>query len=67
MNTEAKADRRAFIRTAEQAGGYVWVISLIDFDARDVKRSIVSDEVFATQRAAQDAGNARLKALTEDH
>jgi hypothetical protein len=31
-----------------------------------VKRSLVSDESYATRAAAQDAGDAHLKALAED-
>jgi hypothetical protein len=66
MKTEHSGDVRAFIQTAEQAGSYVWVITLVDFDARQVKRSLVSDENYTTRAAAHDAGDARLKALTAD-
>jgi hypothetical protein len=66
MKTEHNGDVRASVQTAEQAGGYVWVITLIDFAARQVKRSLVSDENYATRAAAQDAGDARLKALAGD-
>jgi hypothetical protein len=44
----------------------VWVIALIDFGAREVKRTLVSDEKYSTRAAAKDAGDARLKAITED-
>lgn len=37
--------------------------ALVDFIAREVRRSLVSDETFATQSAAKDAGEARLEAL----
>ena len=68
MNTKANdgEDVRAFVQTAEQAGAYVWVITLVDFEAKKVKRSMVSDETFAMRAAAQDAGEACLKALAED-
>ncbi|WP_321965327.1 hypothetical protein [Paraburkholderia sp. J7] len=55
MNTKDKGNVRAFVQTAEQIGGWVWVISL------------VAEEPYATPRAAQDAGNARLEALAHDH
>jgi hypothetical protein len=67
MKAEDKGDVRAFVQTAEQAGGYVWVVTLVDFGVREVKRSLVSDETYATRAAAKDAGDARLKALEEDH
>ena len=57
---------RAFVQTAEQSGAYVWVITLVDFGAQKVKRSLVSDETYAMRAAAQDAGDAYLKALAED-
>jgi len=44
----------------------VWVIALVDFGAREVKRTIVSDETYKNRAAAKDAGEARLKALEED-
>ena len=66
MKTEQSGEVRAFVQTAEQAGGYVWVITLVDFAARQVKRSLVSDENYATQAAAQDAGDARLKGMAAD-
>jgi hypothetical protein len=65
-NTEHGDDVRAFVQTAEQASGYVWVITLVDFTTRQVKRSLVSDENYVTRAAAQDAGDARLKALAGD-
>ncbi|MEM5368622.1 hypothetical protein V4C53_21645 [Paraburkholderia azotifigens] len=66
MKADEKADVRAFVQTAEQAGDYVWVIALVDFGAREVKRTIVSDETYNNRAAAKDAGEARLKALEED-
>lgn len=63
---DEKAELRAFVQTAEQAGDYIWVIALIDFGARELKRTIVSDEKYKFRAAAQDAGEARLKALQED-
>jgi hypothetical protein len=59
-------DVRAFVQTAEQSGSYVWVITLVDFGAKKVKRSLVSDETYAMRAAAQDAGDAYLKGLAED-
>lgn len=66
MNAEHQADMQAFVLTAEQSGGFVWVIALVDFDAREVRRALVSDESYATAAAAKDAGVARLSALTAD-
>jgi hypothetical protein len=68
MNAKANdsGDVRAFVQTAEQAGAYIWVITLVDFGAKKVKRTMVSDDTFAMRAAAQDAGEAHLKALTED-
>jgi hypothetical protein len=57
---------RAFVQTAERAGGFVWVITLVDFDAKNVRRSLVSDESFSTAAAAKDAGEARLAGMSED-
>ena len=59
-------DVRAFVQTAEQAGAYVWIITLVDFGAQKIKRSLVSDDTFAMRAAAQDAGDAYLKALEAD-
>ena len=66
MKSSDQGDVRAFVQTAEQAGEYVWVITLVDFGAREVKRSLVSDETYSMRAAAQDAGDARLKALAAD-
>lgn len=66
MNANDKGDVRAFVQTAEQTGGWVWVISLVDFDSRDLRRSFVSEQAYTTQRAAKDAGYARLNALAHD-
>ncbi|TKC92339.1 hypothetical protein FAZ69_01250 [Trinickia terrae] len=66
MNVATQADVKAFVQTAEQAGGFVWVISLVDFAAREVKRALVSDESYSTPAAARDAGVARLAALAAD-
>jgi hypothetical protein len=57
---------KAFVQTAEQTGGFVWVITLVDFAAREVRRSLVSEQVWETRAAAQDAGDARLAALAAD-
>ncbi len=62
----SQRDLRAFVQTAEHQGGFLWVISLVDFAAREIKRSIVSDDVYSTRAAAQDAGDARLKAISAD-
>jgi hypothetical protein len=66
MNGDNGGNVRAFVQIAEQAGAYVWVITLVDFTAQSVKRSFVSDETYTTRAAAQDAGDAHLKALAED-
>jgi hypothetical protein len=66
MKAETKGDVRAVVQTAEQAGAYVWVITLVDFGVGEVKRSLVSDESYVTADAARDAGEARLKALAAD-
>lgn len=67
MNAETSSNVRAFVQTAEQAGSYVWVITLVDFDAQKVKRSLVSEEKYATAAAAKDAGEARLAGMRDDH
>jgi hypothetical protein len=56
----------AFVQTAERAGGFVWVITLVDFDAKSVRRSWVSDDSFSTAAAARDAGEARLAGMSAD-
>jgi hypothetical protein len=66
MKADDKGQVRAFVQTAEQDGEYVWVITLVDFGAQNVKRALVSDERYATRAAAKDAGDAHLKALEED-
>jgi hypothetical protein len=66
MNTEHNGNTRAFVQTAEQADGYVWVITLVDFAAQQVKRSLVSEERYTNRAAAQDAGQARLKGMASD-
>ncbi|MEI5996575.1 hypothetical protein H3V53_04960 [Paraburkholderia bengalensis] len=66
MKAGEKGDVHAFVQTAEQAGDYVWIIALVDFAGREVKRAIVSDEKYSTRAAAKDAGDARLKALEQD-
>ncbi|WP_277187700.1 hypothetical protein [Caballeronia sp. BR00000012568055] len=58
--------RQAFVQTAEQAGGFVWVIALVDFETRELKRALVSEENFATADAARDAGTDRLKGMSND-
>jgi hypothetical protein len=66
MNAHANGDVKAFVHTAEQTGGWVWVITLVDFNAREVRRALVSEDTYTTQRAAKDAGDARLAALAHD-
>lgn len=66
MNADSKGNVQAFVQTAEQTGAYVWVITLVDFDNREIKRSLVSDATYETRAAAKDAGDAHLKALAED-
>ena len=66
MKAENRDTVRAFVQTAEQAGEYVWVITLVDFAAQNVKRALVSDETYSTRAAAKDAGETHLKALEED-
>lgn len=67
MASESRPNLKAFVQTAPQAGRYVWVVALVDFDARQVRRAIVSDDTFTTSDAARDAGEAQLKAMAEDH
>ncbi|MGA7816818.1 hypothetical protein [Caballeronia sp.] len=66
MKADDKGDVRAFVQAVEQAGEYVWVITLVDFGAREVKRALVSDVTYATRAAAKDAGDAHLAALADD-
>lgn len=66
MKESANGDVTAFVQTAEHQGGYVWVLTLVDFAAREVKRSLVSDETYATSAAARDAGSARLQGMATD-
>ncbi|MCG7401367.1 MULTISPECIES: hypothetical protein [Caballeronia] len=66
MASSNEGDLRAFVQTAEQSGGFVWVITLVDFAAREVKRALVSEENFSTADAARDAGNDRLKGMSND-
>ncbi len=54
------------MQTAEQAGGFVWVLALVDFESRELKRAMVSEENFATADAARDAGNERLQGMSND-
>ncbi|AJG20192.1 hypothetical protein RR42_m2813 [Cupriavidus basilensis] len=44
----------------------MWVITLVDFAAQMVKRTIVSDDTFTTSDAARVAGDAQLKAMAAD-
>lgn len=67
MATDSKSRLSAVVQTAPQAGRYVWVIALVDFDARQIKRTIVSDDTFTTADAARDVGEAQLKAMAGDH
>lgn len=66
MNADKQSDTQAFVQTAELTGGFVWVITLVDFANREVRRALVSDATFETSAAARDAGEARLKALSAD-
>jgi len=66
MSTSSDGALKAFVQTAEHTGGFVWIITLVDFAARDVRRSLVSEDVWATRAAAQDAGEARLAAMAAD-
>lgn len=66
MSKSSNGALEAFVQTAEQPGGYVWVITLVDFAAREVRRSLVSEDVWPTRAAAKDAGDARLAALAAD-
>lgn len=67
MNADNKGDVQVFVQTAEQTGSHVWVITLVDFKNREVKRTLVSDGTYETRAAAKDAGEAHLKALAADH
>jgi hypothetical protein len=66
MASSNEGKMKAFVTTAEQAGGFVWVIALVDFEAREVKRALVSEDNFSTADAARDAGNDRLKGMSND-
>ncbi|MGF6782526.1 hypothetical protein P3T21_007767 [Paraburkholderia sp. GAS334] len=57
---------RAVGQTAGQAGGYVWMIPLLNLTPCELMRSIVSGENFATESAAKDSGDAREKATAEE-
>ncbi|WP_354687563.1 hypothetical protein [Cupriavidus necator] len=67
MASESRPNLKAFVQTAPQAGRYVWIIALVDFDAKQIRRAIVSDDTFTTSDAARVAGEAQLKAAAEDH
>ncbi len=67
MATESRPQLKAFVQTAPQAGRYVWVISLVDFSAQQIRRTFVSDDTFTTSDAARVAGDAELKAMAADH
>jgi len=67
MPNESKHHLKAFVQTAPQAGRHVWIIALVDFDAQQVRRAIVSDDTFTTADAARVAGDAELKAMAADH
>ncbi|KAA0079026.1 hypothetical protein [Trinickia soli] len=66
MSDKTNGDVSAFVQTAEHQGGYVWVLTLVDFAARDLKRSLVSEETYATSAAARDAGLDRLQGMAGD-
>ena len=63
MKRELSDDIVAFVDTAAQSGGYVWVLTIVDFSDQQIKRTAVCQENYPTQAAAQDAGDVRLKAL----
>ncbi|CAG9171999.1 hypothetical protein LMG23992_02093 [Cupriavidus laharis] len=67
MASESHSGLKAFVQTAPQAGRYVWIISLVDFNAQQIRRTIVSDDTFTTSDAARVAGDAELKAMAADH
>lgn len=67
MATESKPNLKAIVQTAPQAGRYVWIISLVDFSAQQIRRAIVSDDTFTTADAARVAGDAELRAMAADH
>lgn len=67
MANESRSGLKAFVQTAPQAGRYVWIISLVDFSAQQIRRTIVSDDSFTTSDAARVAGDAELKAMAADH
>ena len=67
MVPESRPQLKAFVHTAPQSGRYVWVISLVDFGAQQIRRTIVSDDTFTTSDAARVAGDAQLKAMAGDH
>ncbi|MDF3836339.1 hypothetical protein P3W85_25810 [Cupriavidus basilensis] len=66
MANDSTQHLQAIVQTAPQAGRYVWVITLVDFAARQVRRTIVSDDTFTTSDAARVAGDAQLKAMAAD-
>jgi hypothetical protein len=67
MTSESRSGLKAFVQTAPQSGRYVWIISLVDFNAQQIRRTIVSDDTFTTSDAARVAGDAELKAMAADH
>ncbi len=67
MATESRPHLKAIVQTAPQTGRYVWIISLVDFSAEQIRRTIVSDDTFTTSDAARVAGEAELKAMASDH
>jgi hypothetical protein len=67
MNNSDTSDVQAFVQTSAQSGRFVWTISLVDFGARKLKRTMVSDDTFTTADAARVAGEAQLKAMAADH
>jgi hypothetical protein len=67
MANESRPQLKAFVQTAPQSGRYVWVISLVDFGAQHIHRTIVSDDTFTTSDAARVAGDAALKGMAGDH
>lgn len=66
MASDHQGKLSAAVQAAEQGGGFVWVIVLADFTAGQIKRTLVSEDNFATAAAAKVAGEARLKEMSED-
>jgi hypothetical protein len=68
MNAKANdsGDVRACVQTAEQASAYVRVITLVDFGAQKVKRSMVSDDIFASGRTEEETDDSVGESLPHE-